>query len=212
MPVNEVVYTHSHWYERSKVHLEPELLFHHFVVHDIQQKHWLPIHWTCQSMIFSNTTPLLYLFTIKIKSLCCAGEAHALKLSLDPRTASVQMRKILHPFHPCAELCLTFHYPCFGHPSIHICSFLQFACHHSRSMRLPIMFQSIKEKRCQVCVLVNEPDQATRRFQRYTSFDWILEEGRVESIRCPQRITIDYGSMGLMGCLAWIVSSGPLLP
>ena len=46
-------------------------------------------------------------------------------------------------------------------------------------------------------VFVNEPDQATRRFQRYMSFDWILEEGRVESTQLPQRIIIDYGIVGV---------------
>lgn len=38
---------------------------------------------------FSSPFLPFYLFTIDVKVLYCADEAHALKLSLDPRTASV---------------------------------------------------------------------------------------------------------------------------
>lgn len=209
MLVNQVVSTYSHWYEISKVHLGPELLSHHFVERDTLQKHWLPTYWShVNPWSFFITIPPFLPFHHRCQSVVLCWWSPCAETQFGPtHRVCNKMREWLQS--QCIHLCLTFHYPCFEHPSIHICSFLQFACHCIHSMHWPINSKWIHGK---WCMIVNVPDQATRRFQRYTSFDWILEEERERSIQHPQKTTGDYGIgwRQLLATWIWIVSTAYL--
>lgn len=138
MLVNQVVSTYSHWYEISKVHLGPELLSHHFVERDTLQKHWLPTYWShVNPWSFFITIPPFLPFHHRCQSvvLCWWSPCAEIQFGSTHRVCN-KMRELLQS--QCIHLCLTFHYPCFEHPSIHICSFLQFACHCIHSMHWPI--------------------------------------------------------------------------